>query len=168
MAKYAVVRLDRMSGTDDGSKILSGRFYKGTSGTLGPAEIENGNVVHLTGELLDREVFKVLTPTSDDKKETIGLVASVEMDKDSCCVITGLNDFINKADGEPQRIYRLETGDIFSVTAEAIEGTPKKNNWLKLGSTTKWVAASASTDAIATIIDVETVGGRTFYVAVVK
>lgn len=163
--KYAVVRLDRLSGTTDGSKLLSGRYYDNNGKA---ADIQNGSVVHITDTLLDREVFKVTAPTETDTKATIGLVASDELDKDSCCLVTGLNEFINKADGEPQRIYRLESGDIFSVTAEAIEGTAQKGKYLTLGTTTKWKAATSDANAIATVLDIETVGSKTFYVIVIK
>ena len=155
--KYAVVRLDKLSGTTDGSKLLSGRYYEGSNA----ADIQNGSVVHITDELLDREVFKVTKPTADDTKATIGLVASVEMVKDSCCLVSDLTEFVNKADGEPQRIYRLETGDIFSVTAEAIDGTAVKGKWVEIGTTGKWKAATAATNAIGTVLDVETVGSKT-------
>lgn len=162
--KYAVVRLDRMTGTYDGSKLLSAKYYESDKA----ADIQNGSVVHITDELLDREVFKVNTPTASDTKATIGLVASVELIKDDCCLVTAMDDFVNKADGEPIRVYRLETGDIFSVTAEAINGTPAKGGYVKLGTTTKWEAASAATGAIGAIIDTEIVGGKKYFVIAVK
>ena len=93
--KYAVVRLDRVTGTTDGSKILSGRFYDGND----PADIENGNIVHITTTMLDREVFKTTEPTANDTIKTIGLVASVELIRDNVLPIDALGDFINKADG---------------------------------------------------------------------
>lgn len=162
--KYAVVRLDRMSGTYDGSKLLSAKYYENDKA----ADIQNGSVVHITDELLDREVFKVIAPTADDTKATIGLVASVELIKDSCCIVTAIDEFVNKADGESQRVYRLETGDIFSVTAEAINGSPTKGGYVKLGTTVKWEAATAADGAIGSIIDTEIVGGKTYYVIVIK
>ena len=162
--KYAVVRLDRMTGTYDGSKLLSAKYYEGNKA----ADIQNGSVVHITDEILDREVFKVTAPTTSDTKATVGLVASVELIKDSCCLVTAIDEFINKANGEPQRVYRLETGDIFSVTAEVINGKPAKGGYVKLGTTVKWEATNTSDGAIGSIIDTEVVGGKAYYVIVVK
>ena len=48
MAKHAVVRLDRLSGTIDGSKLASVRIFDGTD----PIEVDNGNFVHITYSLL--------------------------------------------------------------------------------------------------------------------
>jgi hypothetical protein len=166
---YAVVRLDRVTGTRDGSKLLSARYYVNTTAT----DIQNGNVVHITNELLDREVFKTTAPAQGDTIKTVGLVASVELIKDSSVLVDDLTDFINKADGEPQRVYLLETGDIFSVTAPAINNLPAtaasaKGKFVKLGTTTKWEYAATDTDAVGTIIDVEVVGSKTYFVIRIK
>ena len=166
---YAVVRLDRVTGTADESKLLSARYYENALA----ADIENGNVVHITDTLLDREVFKTEAPSAGDTIKTVGLVASVELKKDSCVLVDDLRDFINKADGEPQRVYLLETGDIFSVTAPAINGLPAtaanaKGKFVKLGTTTKWEYAATDTDAVGTIIDVEVVGSKTYFVIRIK
>ncbi len=170
--KYAVVRLDRMTGTDDGSKLLSARYYEGSGATEAPANIENGSVVHITTELLDREVFKVTAPTAADTLKTIGLVASVEMKKDGLSKFDQINEFINEADGEPARVYLMETGDIFSVTAEAINGLPAsgstKGKFVKLGTTTKWEYAATNADAIADIIDEEIIKNLKLYVLRVR
>ena len=164
--KYGVVRLDRVTGTGDASKLLSARYYAGA--TPAPTDIQNGSVVHITTELLDREVFKTVAPTATDTLNVIGLVASVEIIKDSPFKVDQLSDFINKADGEPQRVYLLESGDIFSITAEVINNLPvsgsTKGKYLKLGTTTKWEYAATSSDTIADIIDEEAVGGTKFYV----
>lgn len=162
--KYAVVRLDRVTGTTDGSKLLSGRFYDGDD----PADIENGNIVHITTTMLDREVFKTTEPTATDTIKTIGLVASVEIVKDNLLPIDALGDFINKADGEAQRVYLLESGDIFSVTAKAISGTPAKGGVVKIGANTKWIYAASDNSAVGDIIDVETIGTKKYYVIRIK
>lgn len=163
--KHPVVRLDIMTGTYDGSKLVSARYYDENDK---PADIENGMVVHITDTLLDREVYKTTAPTASDNKNTIGLVASVEIDKECQVLITGLEDFINKADGEPQRVYRLETGSVFSITPEAIEGEAAKGGYVKLGTTPKWVYSATDTNAIGTIIDKEIVKGKTFFVIKTK
>lgn len=166
---YAVVRLDRVTGTTDGAKLLSARYYVSTAAT----DIQNGNVVHITNELLDREVFKTTAPTANDTIDTVGLVASVELIKDGSVLVDDLTGFINKADGEPQRVYLLETGDIFSVTAPAINNLPAtvanaKGNYVKLGTTTKWEYTTVAADGVGTIIDVEVVGTKTYFVIRIK
>jgi hypothetical protein len=161
---YAVVRLDLMTGTADGSKLVSSRYYDGSNA---PADIQNGMVVHITDTLLDREVFKTTAPSASDTIETVGLVASVELDKDAT-TITGLSDFINKADGEPQRVYRFESGCIFSVTAPAISGTPAKGGYVKLGTTPQWVYTTTASDGVGTIIDKETIKGVDWFVIKIK
>lgn len=166
---YAVVRLDRVTGTADASKLLSARYYVDTAAT----DIQNGNVVHVTDELLDREVFKTTAPTASDTIKTVGLVASVEINKDATVLVDDLTDFINKADGEPQRVYLLETGDVFSVTAPAINNLPAtastaKGKYVKLGTTTKWEYTATAADGVGTIIDVEVVGSKTYFVIRIK
>lgn len=168
--KYGVVRLDRVTGTGDASKLLSARYYAGA--TPAPTDIQNGSVVHITTELLDREVFKTVATTASDTLNVIGLVASVEVIKDSPFKVDQLSDFINKADGEPQRVYLLESGDIFSISAEVINGLPQsgstKGKFVKLGTTTKWEYAATNTDAIGDIIDEEIVAGTKLYVIKIK
>lgn len=67
------------------------------------------------------------------------------------------------------RGYRLHSGDIFSVTKEALAGldAPAKGNIVELAAGNKLsVAASATagSTAVGKIIDVETVGRYTYYV----
>lgn len=163
--RYAIVRLDNLTGTTDGAKIVSAKFYDANNTE---AAIENGNVVSISDTLLDREVYKVVAPTADDTRDTIGLVASVEMIKDAVTNHYDLADFTNKA-GEVIRVYSLEKGDEFSVTAKAISGTPAKGKYVKLtAASTKWTVADAATGAIGVIVDVETVDRDVYYVIKVK
>lgn len=162
--KHAVIRLDRMSGTIDGSKIKSAKFYKGSE----VAEIDNGNVVSITNELVDREVFKVKAPTATDTRENVGIVASVEIIYDTAVYHYDLSEFVNKANSVI-RVYQPEAGDIFSVTAEALTGVPAKGKYVKIaeGATTLAVSDSAE-GAFGAIIDVETADKKKFYVISVK
>ena len=167
MAKHAIVRLDRVTGTVDTSKLLSARFYDGSNKL---ADVDNGNVVHIENIIstTDREVFKVTAPTAADTIKTIGLVATVELDTDGCVLVTGLDDFYNRAGRDPLRVYLLETGDIFSVTEEAINGLPTSGSvvgkFVKLGTTTKWEYSATDSGAIAVILDVEVKNGKSYYV----
>lgn len=160
MANHAVVRLDRLSGTIDGSKLASVRIYDGTD----PIEVDNGNFVHITSDLIDREVFKATKMVSGDDKTTIGLVASVEVDTTLNIKYPTLEDFTNKA-GTVARVYRLETNDVFSVTADALDTVPVDGNYISVEEDeTKMSVGNTASGAFAECIAVETVGRRTYYV----
>ena len=163
--RYAIVRLDNLTGTTDGAKIVSAKFYDSNNAA---AAIDNGNVVAISDTLLSREVYKVGAPTANDTRDTIGLVASVEIVKDAPTNHYDLADFTNKA-GEVIRVYALEKGDEFSVTAKAISGSPAKNKYVKLtAGSTLWTVADTATNAIGVIVDVETVDKDVYYVIKVK
>lgn len=163
--KYAIVRLDNLTGTTDGAKIVSAKFFDSNNDE---AAIENGNVVAISDTLLSREVYKVGAPAASDTRDTIGLVASVELIKDATTNHYDLADFVNKA-GDVIRVYALEKGDEFSVTAKAISGTPAKSKYVKLtAGSTLWTVADTATNAIGVIVDVETVDKDVYYVIKVK
>lgn len=163
MATNAIVRLDRVSATKDGSKLVSLKYFVGAT----PAAINNGNLVSVTPTLLDREVFKAEAPTATDTIKTVALVATPEVIKDQTITL-GLEAFTNEAD-EVIRGIILESKDIISVTAPAISGTPAKNGFvlLETGKTT-FKASATATDAIGEIIDVETVDSDTYFVIRIK
>lgn len=167
---YGVVRLDRVSGTFDGSKLKSAKYFNGNA----TAAIENGNFVHINDELVangtvtQREVFKVTTPVTADTRATVGLVASVEIDPAACLKHNDLNTFINPA-GSVIRVYSLEPEDIFSVTADALNGTPAKGGYVHItNGSTKLTANTTAADALGVILDVEVSGTKTYYVIKVK
>lgn len=170
--KYAIVRLDNLTGTTDGAKIVSAKFYNANNAE---AAIENGNVVAISDTLVainetlsHREIYKVGAPAASDTRDTIGLVASVEMIKDVPTNRYDLADFINKA-GDVIRVFTFEKGDEFSVTAKAISGTPSKGKYVKLtAGSTLWTVADVATNAIGVIVDVETVDKDVYYVIKVK
>lgn len=171
---YGVVRLDRVSGTFDGSKLKSAKYFSGAS----TAAIDNGNFVHINDELVanniggtnvtQREVFKVVTPTSSDTRATVGLVASVEIDPTYPLKHMDLANFTNAA-GSVIRVYSLEPEDIFSVTGDALSGSPAKGAYVHIANgATKLAANSTATDAFGVILDVDVVGSKTYYVIKVK
>ena len=169
MAKYAVVRTDKLWGTDDRAGMASAKYMG--SGSAATA-IENGNVVKLS-ELLaidatagtyEREIYKAVTPAANDSLEVIGLVATPEVMYDE--TKKDLELFRNEA-GEIARVYRLHHGDIFSVTAEAIQGTASRGSIIELQAGTKLKAVSSATSGSTTIgkcIEVAPAGKYTFYV----
>ena len=133
--RHAIVRTDNLSGTTDGSKLISAKFYSGSD----PAAIDNGNVVSISDELINRETYKVTAPTAADTRATIGLVASVEIMYDE------------------QRHHK------------ALDGTVAKDKYVKLtADSTKLTATDTATGAIGKIVAVEIVNPDTYYVIKVK
>lgn len=164
--KYSVVRTDSMSGTSDRSKLVSVKYMGSTGDT--PEAIENGSVLKVT-KLVDgeREVFVGEQVAKDTPITDVVLVAAPEVPYDER--IKNLDEVINDA-GKALRGYRLVSGNIFSVTKEALvgEATPKVGNFveLKANSTKLNVATSTteSTTQVGKIIAVETAGRYKYYV----
>lgn len=173
---HAVIRTDKMFGTDDRNGLRSVTYMgSGTTAT----DIDNGNVVVAT-ELLtrtvnsatvyEREIYKGVTPAANSNRDDILLIATPELKYDERNY-RELEKFYNEA-GDVARGYRLHSGDIFSVTADALTGlnsTPANNigKVVELAAATKMkVVASltAGSTKIGTIIQVETVGKYTYYV----
>lgn len=170
MANYAVVRTDKLMGTDVRSMLVSIEFL-GADGET-PTAIQNGNVLKrgaLKGDATvgyEREIYVGATPAVDDALDDIVLVASPEL-------IYGvythdLRNFINEP-GRPCRGYHLHHGDIFSVTKEALDGaaTPAIGDAVELKAGTKLNVATSATSGstqVGKIIAIDIVGGLTFYV----
>lgn len=161
---YGIVRTDNMYGTDVRTGLVSIQ-YMGTDGAT-PTAIENGNVLKVgalkTGE---REVYVGGAVAAADKISDVVLVASPEVMYDERK--RNLDEFINEA-GKNCRGYRLHTGDIFSVTKDALDGvtTPAVGNIVELKAGTKLnVADTATNDStvVGKIIAVDVVGRYTYY-----
>jgi len=160
MAKHAVVRTDKMAGTDVRSYLAS-VVYLGVDEDK-VTEIDNGNIVEL-GDLLEaeeyREVYKAKAPTGTFDETKMALVANPEVmyEEDK----RDLADYYNEA-GKIIRVYKLHVGDIFSVTEEAFDGKVEKDAFVdtKAGSTK---LASAESGKLK-VIDIENVGKYKYYV----
>jgi hypothetical protein len=157
---YTVVNLDRMSGTEDSTLLVSLKYFVSEN----PAEIENGGIVEI-GDLIDneREVRKATAPTASTPITKLVLVANPEIIYDETRH-HGLEEYVNEA-GKVIRGYRFHSGDGFSMTAEGFSGTPAKGKYLKVGTTTKPVIANDTSTGtiIGKITDVYTLGAHTFY-----
>ena len=139
---------------------------------LGIHLIENGNVVKvgalMTGE---REVYKATAPAANTPITEIALIADPEVMYDERK--KALYEFINEA-GDIVRGYRLHTGDIFSVTAEALAtslSAIEVGNVVELQAGTKLKVTSsltANSTQVGTIIDINVVGPYTYYAIQVK
>ena len=163
---YAVVRTDRMEGTDDRNSLVSIKYIVNDVETA----IENGNVLK-RGALIDgeREIFAGAAVAAADSLDDVVLVCSPELMYDERK--RNLDDFINEA-GRPARAYHLRKGDIFSVTKEALAGkaAPAVGDVVELAAGTKLnVAASATANStqVGKIIAIDVVGRYTYYVILV-
>lgn len=162
---YAVVRTDKMFGTDVRSGLVSVK-YMGSGSTA--TAIENGNVVKLSGLVAnEREVYKGVTPAANTPLNEIAFIASPEImypaEKKQ------LDEFRNEA-GEICRGYKLHSGDIFSVTAEAlagVSGSTAVGHVVELQAGTKLKVATSATSGSTTvgkIIEIANAGRYKFYV----
>lgn len=163
MSKHGVVRTDNLTGTIDGSKLKSLRYYVGNTKT----DIDNGCFVVLSGLLPgERELYKAVAPTANEIIGNIVLVATPEMKYDK--TYYNLSDFYNVA-GSDVRGYVLEAGDMFSVTAEVLDGTPSltgetPNKYLEIQAGVKGKVASSADNARFVLEAIEVAGADTFYV----
>lgn len=152
MANYAVVRTDKMFGTDDRNGLVSVK-YMGSDGATATA-IENGNVLKLgalmaidaTAGIYEREIYVGADPAANTALADIVLIASPEVMYDERK--RNLDEFINEA-GKACRGYRLHSGDIFSVTKAALDGaaSPAIGDVVELKAGTKLNVVAAATGA---------------------
>ena len=117
------------------------------------------------GALLDgeREIYAGADVAADTAITDVVLVASVETMYDERK--KNLDEYVNEA-GKTCRGYRLHHGDTFSVTAEALTGTPAVGSIVELAAGTKLnVAASATAGSttVGTIIAQDVAGRYTYY-----
>lgn len=168
MAKHAVIRTDKMFGTDDRVGIYSFVYFDGNNDA---ADIDNGNVV-LLGQLMEgeRELYKATAPTASSDLHNVVIVASPELTYDQR--LRSLDDFYNKA-GVPARAYTFHKNQIFSVTKDALDGkeSPEVGDVVELKAGTKLnVAAEATQDStvVGFITAIEQSGRFTYYVIEVR
>lgn len=151
--KHAVVRLDNITGMVDGARIHSGRFYSDVANKV-TADIDNGFPVKI-GALEDgeREIRICEAPAQGDTDW--GIVTTPEVDSAWDRNYLGIQDFYNRA-GEAIRVHVLKDHNTFSVSAEALDGTPTVGQKIDLGGTNgKWHVGSTG---IATCIAIDTIG----------
>ena len=105
----------------------------------------------------EREVFLAKAPTAASKLDNCVLVNGVELLYDERASMRNLNKFRNEA-GDNVRGRHLHSGDIFSVTKEAIDGEVAVGNAIELqaGTKLKCVASpTASTTQVGTVIELD-------------
>lgn len=162
---YGIVRTDNMYGTDVRAGLVSVQ-YMGDNGST-PTEIENGSVLKIDALLSgEREVYVGGKVAADTAIGDVVLVASPEVMYDERK--RNLDEFINEA-GKDCRGYRLHSGDVFSVTKEALigESTPAVGNVVELAAGTKLNVATSATGgstAVGKIIAIDATSRYTYYV----
>ena len=137
--KHAVVRLDNMSGTNDGSLLKSVKVYKDTN----PVAIDNAQLVVL-GAREGREVYKATAPTATSKVSDLVLIASEELFYDETRTHY-LTEWENEA-GSISRGYKLHNGDIFSATAEAFNEAPTVGKFVGFAADSTKIQIQSSAD----------------------
>lgn len=156
--KHAVVRTDNLTGTDVRSQLASLR-YMGAAGDTATA-IDNGHVVKLDKlEDGEREIFVAKDLEGSEALGDVILVASEETMYDN--LKKNLDEFENEA-GDIARGYHLNSGDMFSVTDEALSGSPSVG--ATVGVTAGTQLAVGSGTAIGKIIAIEATSRYTYNV----
>jgi len=167
---YGVVRTDKLMGTDVRSMLESVK-YMGSGST--ETAIDNGNVVKVDGTLMtgEREIKKGVTPAATDALDSIVLIATPEVMYDERK--RNLDEFRNDA-GKICRGYHLHSGDIFSVTADAVAFNTNESTDGKVGSVVELKAdiklniktgsATPSSTVVGSVIAIDVVGRYTYYV----
>ena len=153
---YTVVNTDKLAGTWDGSKLVSLKYK--VSGTA--TEIANGSLVVLSAlDTGEREVYVAGAIAAATLKTALVLVATPELMADER--LKNLEDFTNAA-GSVARGYKLQSGDIYSVTAAGLTNNTSTTMAVghivegRAGTTPSVVvtATGSSTVAFGKIIDI--------------
>lgn len=173
---HGIVRTDKLMGTDVRSMMESVK-YMGSGSTA--TACDNGNVVKLDGFLqissdpvvYEREIKKGVTPAASSTLDEIVLIATPELMYEE--TKKDLADFYNEA-GAICRGYHLHSGDIFSVTADAVNFNTDEATDGKIGSVVELQAgiklniktgsATSGSTVIGSVAAINVVGGRTLYV----
>lgn len=174
---HAVVRTDRLMGTDVRS-MLESVLYLGSNGST-PTDIDNGNVLKVgalnaidaTNGVYEREVKVGSVPAATTPLDEIVLVATPEVMYDERK--RSMTEFYNEA-GRVCRGYHLHSGDIFSVTKDALAFNTNESTDGKVGSVVELKAdtklnvktgsATASSTVVGKILAIDVVGRLTYYV----
>ena len=153
----AIIRLDTVSATHDGSLLKSVKLT---------APLQNGSVVEIGGLVAgEREIHSTSTPKATSTY--FGILCTPELMYDEK---KQMDEFINGVD-KPARAFIPTKGDIFSATKEAFNTTPKVNDAVELAAANTMKVVSPATSGstqIGKIIEIDVVGSKTFYVVEVQ
>lgn len=167
---YPIVRTDLMMGTNNESLLRTFKYLPSNTATA----INNGCVVLLDsiitdtdGNVPDREVWKAVNVAANSALKDVVLVATPELMADEHKL--NLDEFQNPADGLC-RGYIFHENDIFSVTSDGFSTSLSAvavGNVVELaaGNQMKIVASLTSgSTQVGKVIQVETIGSKTYYV----
>lgn len=161
MANHAVIRLDNVAATKNPALIKSVK-YMGSGSTA--TAIDNGNFVAIGGLMTgEREVHTATTPAVGTTYFGVICTPEVEYEERG---YHGLETFENGAD-EVARAVILQKGDIFSVTAEALDKAPTVGQSVELQASTKGkvvATATAGSTQVGKVVAIDVVGRITYYV----
>lgn len=160
--KYAVIRTDNMSGTDQRADLLSVRVYDADGKHIA---VENGAIVKVGSlEEGEREIYKATLATSADAIDDCAILAGVEVMYDERK--RNLDEYINEA-GSPIRAYIPRNRNFFSVTAEGFVGgnVPAVDAEVGIGADGK---IDASGTGLGVCKAIEVAGRYTYYVIQIK
>lgn len=143
---HAIFRSDLMSGTKQPADLVSVKVSTAT---------DNGFLVKV-GALVsgEREVYAATAPAVTDTLDSLVILGTPEVMYDGRK--KNLNEFTNEANSVA-RGYRLRSGNVFSVTAEALDGTATVGKTVEV-TTTKMKVATSVTDGstqVGTVIAIE-------------
>lgn len=170
MKNYAVIRTDRMFGTDNRAGLVSVLIPDEYNDS--PLEhLENGCVVVLNGLTEgERELYAIQQTTGSETDLTnLAILATPELLYDER--LHNLDDFTNMA-GKAARAYRPHHGDIFSVTKEGLDvgaaTDPIAVGWA-INTKAGWKLSAADDSgnpgaALGRVIAVDNTGRYTYYV----
>ena len=159
---HSVVRIDKMLGVNEETYLVSLKFATKSSSTYTPAEIDNGRPVLIDAVIPgERELHWGIAPAANTPMNKIAVVTTPElMDYNHA-----LDQYTNAAD-TVARGHFLHSGDEFSVTADALDGTPTIGALVELEAGTKWKVVSSATGAstqIGYLKYTETAGNYTYW-----
>lgn len=162
MAKYAIINTELVTGTDVRSQMRS-VLYGVVSGTdFTPKEIQNGSVVQFTDEI-EPDLYKAVDVKANTPLKDVVILATPEIMYDERK--KNLHEFINEA-GDNATGFIPNVNDIFAITEEGLDGTPKVGNIVELqaGNTMKTgTTATANATKVGSIIGTRIINGDTYY-----
>jgi hypothetical protein len=164
---YAIVRTDLMSGTRNPADIVNVKYSPSGTDTA----IENGHVVLLGAlDTSERDVFVGATPSRNSDLSKCVLIATPEVEADERK--KNLNEFRNAA-GAICRGYYMRSGNVFSVTADALTngtgGTIAIGDIVELQDGTKFkvvAAGTGSTEGSTPVGNIYTIEGDYYVIRV--
>lgn len=150
---HAILRLDSVTGTVDGARVASGKYFVGDVAT----QIDNGMPVEI-GALIDgeRELHKLTAVTADSK--SWGIVSTPEVDSSKPIATADLSAWYNEAD-KPVRVHIVKDHNVVSISAEAFDAVPTVGATIGLGAGKFAVGGTG----VGTCVAVDVVDGVTLY-----